>query len=405
MRADRNIRLLEAHAVCVNMSFIIPVIMPFYRDQMGLSFQDFLLGESAFAATLVLLDVPCGWLSDAWKRKHVLALSTLLELMGYGLLLFCHSLPMAALAQSIIGVGICLLNGTNTSILYESLMAEGREGEYRKREGRRAGLGLYSVAVASVLGGLMYPYAHQLPIMLTVCVFGLGVVIATQLDEPQRHKRRPEKHPVLDVIETTRYALAHPQVGFIIFFAAVMFCSTKMIMWSQQSYYMALGLRESVFGILMAVGFCLGGLSSQLAHKLDGRVSSMKVLVAVWATAVLVCLLAAAHVGWTGVALLMIGGTCLYGVAAPRVSEAINRHVDSGRRATVLSTQSLLVSLMFIPVSTILGKVSSAAGVQMALVTIACWLGVAGFSLAFWCISRRRRKARHDAAIAARAAA
>src|SRR4051812_47354010 len=125
MRVDRNIRLLEAHSLLMNMAFVIPVIMPFYRDQMGLSFRDFLVGESAFAATVLLLDVPMGWISDQWKRRRVLAAGTLIMLSGYALLLVAHSLAVAALAQSVIGIGICLLNGTNTAILYESLMAEG----------------------------------------------------------------------------------------------------------------------------------------------------------------------------------------------------------------------------------------------------------------------------------------
>ena len=38
-------------------------------------------------------------------------------------------------------------------------MENGREGEYRKREGRRGGIGLYSVAFAGILGGFIYPHA------------------------------------------------------------------------------------------------------------------------------------------------------------------------------------------------------------------------------------------------------
>jgi MFS family permease len=374
----------------MNMAFVIPVIMPFYRDQMGLSFRDFLVGESAFAATVLLLDVPMGWVSDQWKRKHVLATGTLIMLSGYALLLVAHSLAMAALAQSVIGIGICFLNGTNTAILYESLMAEGREAEYRKREGRRAGFGLYAVAGASILGGLMYPHIHQLPVVLTVVMQNFALLAAGMLDEPERHRKRPEKHPVADIVETTRYALRHPEVGLIIIFAGVMFCSTKLIMWSQQPYYMALGLREETFGLLMAVGFVLGGFTSQMAYKLDGKVNTHKALMLAWAMAVTACLGAAMSVGWHGVALLMVGGTCIYGIAAPRVSEAINRHVGSERRATVLSTQSLCVSVLFIPVSWVMGHVSDAYGVQATLVALAAWLGVAGLSLAAFGLRRRR---------------
>ena len=125
----------------------------------------------------------------------------------------------------------------------------------------------------------------------------------------------------------------------IILFAGIMFCSTKLIMWTQQPYYMALGLREDAFGLLMAVGFVLGGFSSQMAHRLDGRVNTHRALLLAWAMAVCACLGAAVSVGWHGVALLMVGGTCIYGIAAPRVSEAINRHVGSERRATILSSE------------------------------------------------------------------
>ena len=390
MRVDRNIRLLGAHAVCVNMAFIIPVIMPFYRDEIGLSFRDFLVGECFFAATVVLLDVPCGWISDQWKRKYVLALGTLLEMCGYAMLLVADSLFTAALAQSVIGIGICLFNGTNSAILYESLMAEGREGEYRKREGKRGGIGLYSVAFASVLGGLMYKFDHNLPVIVSVMMQSVGVLLAMLMDEPERHRKRPEKHPVADIIETTKYALVHPEVGLLLIFAGVMFCSTKLIMWTQQPYYTALGLREEAFGLLMAVGFVLGGFSSQMGHKLDGKVSTYKTLFLAWGAAVIACLGASIGPGWHGVVMLMMGGTCIYGMTAPRVSEAINRHVGSERRATILSTQSLLVSLLFIPVSTLLGRVSDAYGVQAVLVALACWLGIAGLCLALWCLKRRR---------------
>jgi MFS family permease len=388
MRADRNIRLLEAHAALVNMLFVVPVIMPLYRDRMGLSFRDFLLGEAAFAAVVLALDVPTGWLSDLWKRKHVLALGTLVTMSGYAVMLAAHGLALAVTAQALIGVGISLLNGTNSALLYESLMAEGREAEYRRREGRRAGMGLYSVAAASVLGGLLYARGHALPIMLTLPMHALAVLAACLMDEPERHRKRPEKHPVADIIATTRYALGHPEVGLIIIFAAVMFCSTKLIMWSQQPYYMLLGLHEEFYGVLMAVGFVLGGFSSHMSHRLDGRVNSFQALGLVWGLAVGACLGAAWRPGWHGVALLMIGGTCLYGIAAPRVSEAINRHVGSERRATILSTQSLMVSLLFIPLSMLVGRVSERFGVQAVLIGLAGWLSVAGLCLILYALRR-----------------
>ena len=395
MRADRNIRLLEAHAVCINMAFIIPVIVPFYRDRMGLGFDDFLIGEAAFAITVVLLEVPSGWLSDVWKRSHVLLAGTLVELVGYALMLVADNLLMAMLAQSVIGVGISLLSGTNTALLYDSLLSEGRAAEYRRHEGRRMGLGLYSVAAASVMGGFIYAVDVRLPVILTLVTLAMGAVCCLLMMEPDRYRQAVEKHPVADMIATARYALAgHAEVGLIILFAAVMFSATKVVMWAQQPYYAALGLKEEAYGLLMAAGFTLGGMSSHFAHLLDGRVSSLKALMALWLVAVACCVLASLSVSWAGVCLLMLAGTCLYGMAAPRVSEAINKNVGSERRATILSTQSLITSLAFIPLSLGMGHVAENHGVNTMLVAMAGWLSMAGLALILWCLRKRLRAAR-----------
>jgi MFS family permease len=382
MSTDKNIKLINYYTMCMSAMFLIAVIVPFYRDQMGLSFHDFLIGEACFAATLVLLEVPSGWLSDVWQRKHVLALGALFELIGWAMLTVADNLAWAIAAQVVIGVAISLISGTNTAFLYDTLLSAKRTDEFRAAEGKRSGLGYYTIAAASVVSGLLYSLHHMLPVLVTVAFVLAALVFACLMDEPVRHKKMPEKNPLADMAETCRYALhGHGDVGMIILFAAVMFCATKMIMWSQQPYYMAMGLKEEMFGLLIAAGFLLAGFSSHIGHLFDGRIGSLRALAGVWVIAVLVCLGASAHLGWAGIVLMMIGGTCLYGIGQPRVSEAINKRVTSERRATILSTQNLMVSLFFIPVSSAIGWIVDRHGVQGGLIGIAGWLSLAGFCL------------------------
>lgn len=87
MNAYKNARLLEIYTVLSYAGLIIPVLVPYYRDKMGLSFQDFLIGEACFAATVVLLEIPSGWISDVWRRTHVMRLGAFAGLVGYTLLL------------------------------------------------------------------------------------------------------------------------------------------------------------------------------------------------------------------------------------------------------------------------------------------------------------------------------
>ncbi len=391
MRIQRNLRLIDAYCIGVNAIFLLPVLLPYYRDQIGIGFREFMIGEACFAATIVLLDVPTGWISDVWQRKHAQGLGILFLILGYSCMLIARSFAMAVIGQSVIGIGISLCNGTNTAILYDSLLSVGRQGEYRRREGRRQALCLYTVAASSIVGSMVYQIHHQLPLIVEVVALVGALIASCMLDEPERHKRAAERHPLLDILATIKYAVhGHVEVGFVILSAAALFSSTKIIMWSQQPYYMLLHVPEAWYGTLMAVGFLLSGLSSHLAHLLDGRISAPKALAGIWILTVLVCLGASIGPGWHGIALLMLGGSCIFGMASPRINEVINNNVDSSRRATVLSTQSAMVSLFFIPLSIVMGAVSKHWGIQAVLVGLAVWLVVAGGCLSSLAVSRRK---------------
>ncbi|MDE2336536.1 MAG: MFS transporter [Alphaproteobacteria bacterium] len=394
MRIERNLRLIDAYTLGTNMIFVLPVLVPYYHDRIGVDFHAFMAGEAAFAAAAVLCDVPAGWLADMWQRRHVEALGIFTELAGFAILLFARSFAAAVAAQTVIGIGISLCTGTNTAILYDSLLSAGRQREYRRREGRRQAMGFYTMALSGVAGGFLYPLDHRLPLVLTIAAFAVAGVATLMLDEPLRRKQPRARHPLKDIFITVKYALHdHAEIGFAILSAGALFAATKIVMWTQQPYFMLMHVPESWYGVLMAVGFLLGGAASHASHLIDGKIGAPRALALIWAAAIAICLGAAWHPGWHGVVLLMLGGTCIFGLASPRVNEVINNHVDSGRRATVLSTQSLTVRTVFIPLSMAMGSVSKHWGFPATLVGLALWLGVTGSLLGLLALRRRRTPA------------
>ncbi|MDP6872960.1 MAG: hypothetical protein QF521_05490 [Alphaproteobacteria bacterium] len=56
----RTVTLLYSIIICRSMVFIVPVIVLFFSQRIGLSFQEFLASESIFAATVVAMEVPSG---------------------------------------------------------------------------------------------------------------------------------------------------------------------------------------------------------------------------------------------------------------------------------------------------------------------------------------------------------
>lgn len=366
----RNVRLLQFYSIGMSLIFVLPVLVPFYRER-GLGFAEFMFGEAVFSAVMIVMEVPSGWLSDVWKRKHTLALATFTHVIGWLVLWQADSFAMTVVAQGLLGVGVALFSGTNSALLYDSLLELGREDEFRRLEGRRHATGLYAVAGSSLLGGFLFAVHGDLPVVLTALACFGATVAALLMTEPGRHKVEAHKNPFADMAQTVAYAVhGHREIAGIIILSAVLFASTKMLMWSQQPYYMMLGMPETWFGLIAAVGFLLGGLGGQFGHLLDGRFRNIPVLLVFMGLMILFSLSAALWPGYHAIPFLLAGST-IFGFGWPRVQAAINKRVDGSRRATILSAASLTVHLVAIPLFFAMGTMQKAAGITAALMLLA----------------------------------
>jgi|JI10StandDraft_1071094.scaffolds.fasta_scaffold10320_12 MFS family permease len=392
--SQRNTRLILMMQSCQSAIFFLPVLILFYQAEIGLTFKDFMIIEAIFCATVILMEIPSGWLSDIWSRKRTLAAGLAFTSMGFAQLLFADNFMEAAISEIFTGIGVSLISGTNSAMLYDSLLQDGRQNDYRKLEGLRHGTSMYALAFASVAGGLLYQIDHFLPVALTVFGQATGMVCALLMIEPVRDYRKAEKHPVADMLDTMKFALhGHKEIAGIILFSTVIFTATKIMLWVQQPYYELLALPEIWYGIFTATGFLLGGIGGHLGHILDGHVRNRTMFLFMLITIVSACLIAGMVKSVSVVPLLLVGSV-MWGFGWPRVQSAINMRVSSERRATILSTASLMVSLAFIPIGPTLGWVADIWGIQTALQGLGLFiLTIGGLGLGLFVLNARRREA------------
>lgn len=391
--SERNTRLLLIMQSCQSAIFFLPVLILYYQAEIGLSFKDFMIIEAIFCATIITMEIPSGWLSDLWSRKHTLAAGLFFTASGFSWLLFADSFGEAAFAEILTGIGVSLISGTNSAMLYDSLLQDGRQEDYRKLEGLRHGSSLYALAFASLAGGLLYQLHHHLPVMLTALAQIMGMICALLMIEPVREYKEAEKHPIADMLETMKFALhGHKEIAGIIFFAMVIFTSTKIMLWVQQPYYQLLALPEIWYGVFTATGFLLGGIGGHLGHRLDGHVRNRTMFLFMLIIVVSACLIAG-MVKSLGVIPLLLIGSVMWGFGWPRVQSAINMRVSSERRATILSTASLMISLAFIPIGPVMGWMTDIWGIQRGLLALGLFiLAGGGLSLGLFVINARRKE-------------
>jgi MFS family permease len=352
--------------------------MPFYRDHLGLSFHDFLIGESVFAASMILLDVPTGWLADQWGRKKCLILGALV--FGLGILgLYCAiGFWTVIAAQGVVGIGSSLMTGANSALLYDSLLAANRGDEFRKREGFRFALQLYACAGASIIGGYLYTIDASLPFYVETAICCIGALLAFAFIEPPRHKKTVEGHPAMDILRTIKYVMhGHKEIAGLIMLMTLAFATTKICMWSIQAYTLALGWDPSWNGWIISLVMVSGGVFGHIGHKIWPNLYGRKALYILLAALIIALVIAGLDVTWFG--LICLGFEAfVFGFGMPRAQEAVNNLAGSGERATILSTASLATSLGFIPMSQVIGWATDHYGIGNGLLIHAAVISVCG---------------------------
>ncbi|MCB1557956.1 MAG: MFS transporter [Alphaproteobacteria bacterium] len=364
--------------MCINSIFCLPILMPFYQNHLGLSFHDFLIGESVFAASMILLDVPTGWLADQWGRKKCLILGALV--FGLGILSMYYAIGFWTIiaAQGVVGIGHSLMTGANSALLYDSLLATNREHEFRKREGFRFALQLYACAGAAIIGGYLYSIDASLPFHVEAGICALAAALAFGFVEPPRHKKTVEGHPAMDILRTIKYVMhGHKEIAGLIMLMTLTFATTKICMWSIQAYTLALGWNPSWNGWIISIVMVAGGVFGHIGHKIWPSLYGRKALYILLAALTVALILAGLKITWFG--LICLGFEAfVFGFGMPRAQEAVNNLATSGERATILSTASLATSLGFIPMSQIIGWASDKYGIGDGLLIHAAVIAVCG---------------------------
>jgi MFS family permease len=162
-----------------------------------------LLYVVADVATTVL-EVPSGYMSDRLGRRKTLLVAAIFYLGGTLLLVVGQGFTQFAMGNVLVGASWAFASGTDTSLLFESLKAEGREAEVEAMELRAWRFSYAGLASSAVLGGAMMQLGEALPYVATagaaVVLFGMTLL----LQEPPPAPRPAHRENLQAILASLR---------------------------------------------------------------------------------------------------------------------------------------------------------------------------------------------------------
>ncbi len=361
---QRNITALYCIKVSKWFSLIMPIIVLFYQEN-GLGLKEIFLLKSVYSIVSVALDIPTGYLADAWGRKKCLLAGCLIAFGGTVTYSLAYTFGAFLLAEILLGIGQSLVSGADSALLYDTMLRHRREKDYLKYEGRVIMVGNFSEALAGICGGLLAASFLRLPFYCQMGVAFIGIPAALSLKEYNARTRI--LHPLRNILNILHYSFVRNRtLRYDILFSGIIGASTLTMAWFVQPVLMHIDLPTELFGVVWTVLNLVVGIAALYSDALSARLGENKTYTFILLfivggyLAVSFCLTHAA------LAILFLF-YIVRGFATPILKGYINRQTFSEMRATVLSIRNFIIRLTFALMAPFIGWLNDAFSLALAL--------------------------------------
>ncbi|UCH98114.1 MAG: MFS transporter [Candidatus Aminicenantes bacterium] len=380
-----NLRKIYVYKFLSDFLLIVPIIIPFYKSNHLNTTQIFIV-QSAYAAAVLILEIPSGYFSDVMGRKKTLVLGALFLPVGFGIYAISTHFMEFILAEILLAISTSMRSGTDSAFIYDTLLQLKEESLYRKFEGKALFFTRAGSSISSVSGGLLALIALRFPFYLNIIPGVIMVFISFYLVEPEREKRSAE-NPFIDILKIAKSGLTNGQIRSLMLFSSLIFSTGVIGVWSYFLYYEVLGINVGFYGFLFAIFGLWSGLGAKNSHALAekiGKRHSVFVLLIVSFTFAALGLLKSLFL----IPIIFLIGF-IWGFSGPLLLEHLNKIIASDVRATVLSVNNMAGSLSYIILSPVFGRLVDVYSLSSAYLVMAVYFFVIGSLSVFLLIKNK----------------
>ena len=349
------------------MTLFMPIIWLFYEEN-GLTITDLFVIQAIYSVTIALIEIPSGYVADIFGRKNSMVIGTFFGFLGILIYSLSFDFDGFLLAALCLGIGQSFISGSDTALMYDSLVEINRSDDFIKLEGRTISMGNLAEAIAFVIGGFLAEISLRTPFYYQVGIALAGFTIALFLIEPKVHRLQDGKSkPWKNIKKIIHYAMIENNIlRAYIFYSAIFGAATLTMAWFVQPYFKTLGLEAIYFGLIGAGLNLAVAFPAFYAHVIERKIGT-KTLLSLLLLLIVGCYLTVAYVDSLWGLLILLLFYLTRGVATPVLRDYMNRHIPSNMRATVMSIRSFIIRVLFASTSPVFGYVADLYSLQYAL--------------------------------------
>jgi MFS family permease len=363
-----------------------------YLAYRGLTLFEIGIMESIYHITSFSMEVPTGIIADIYGRKTSRIIGRLFSIIAVITMLLGNNIYLFALSFVFTALGNNLESGAGEALIYDSLKELNRENQYMKISGRKEVFFQASSSIALIIGGYLatidYSLVYKFALLITIITF----IQTFSFTEPDYGKIKKEKNTFSTLIKQLQISISilknDRKISFLIIIVGIFSVYFTTEFFYVQNLLKMSGSTEFQIGLILATGSFGGALMAVMVHKIDDIFSPNQLLVFFPMLAIVgFWLMTVTRIIWLAIIVLCIveGGLFIL------IGDYINRLIPSEQRATIISFQSMLFSILMIILFPVVGKIGDIYSLHTAFIIIAIFATITLGSLV-WVIRSKSHK-------------
>ena len=323
----------------------MPIIVLFFQEH-GLSLSKVMILQSVYSISVALFEIPSGYIADIFGRKKAIIISTILSFIGYVLFSFFSDYTVFIIAEILIGIGGSLMSGSDSAIIYDTLIENNNKKKYTKVEGKNYAIGNFSEAIAGILGGILAASSIYYPVYIQTIILSFSIPIAFSIIEPKINNTYTKKKDlkIRNILKSTLFY--DKKLKWLIIFSATMGVATLSIAWFCQPFFKSIDIPIIYFGLIWAILNLSVGITSYNSYRIEKNMSPIKIMTII-SILMPICFFFISVVNSIFSLLFILLIYLIRGIVTPLLRNYINIEISSEKRATVLSIRSFFIRIAF----------------------------------------------------------
>lgn len=355
MSVPTAMRILRASYFCQDFMPVIPIIILLYT-QKGITVGDFFLIQGIFRLAAFLWEIPSGYLSDRFSRRHVLIFGAIIHTIGCFVLSLAYGFWQIVLGEALFGIACALFSGTLEAYTYDLLKRNNTQKHFLKEMGSVSTWGATASFLATIIGPQIYQFTGGNGPLLFWITTGFGVLqmillcLLPELTEVIRKKQK-NKSAFMDAIGITYNTMKNPKLRNFIIFPALFAAFTISLFWMVQTVMDLSNVPVWLFGFYIGANHFSRILSSRYAYKVCnkfGEKTTSMLAILILTIGITMGLIALHAPNMTTVYIAVAIMACAPAVQILnnlQYNTLIHHDIESKERGTVLSTRAMVSTL------------------------------------------------------------